>query len=245
MKKVAIFTEGHCELIFLRKLILNVFNYQNISLTCLEVVGDKQRQFPYKYEDPNYNINFELICVGNDTRVLSYIKDRYEGLIDLGFSMIIAIRDMYSKAYKKRVNHIDHSVIKSFIEGHQKTIKCFEKKGCHVQIHFSIMEFEAWLLSMPDLFPKIDQSLSIKNIKNQLGYDLTRISPEREFFHPTKELDKILNLIGKKYNKSQDQIESLIAHLDLSDYQQAAIDDKCPSFRDLYSKFLVLNKKAI
>jgi hypothetical protein len=65
-----------------------------------------------------------------------------------------------------------------------------------IQIHFyfAIMEFEAWLLAMYENFEKINSLLTIEFIKNNLGYDLSMIDPQIEFFKPSNEIRKILKI---------------------------------------------------
>lgn len=245
MIKIAVITEGHCELIFVRELILRIFNYQNIEFLCLRLSGNRQDNIPYEYLCPDPAIYFQIICVGNDTKVLSFIRDRYRSLLSSGFELIIALRDVYSEEYKKRSRTIDQIIIDELIKTHQETIDSFMTNGCHIQLHFSIMEYEAWLLSMPNLFAKLNPTLTTEFIQENLDYDLNAISPEITFFHPTTQLTEILGLSGISYDKSQNQMESIVGHLNLEDYQDAIKDNRCPSFESLFSKINNLSNEYV
>ena len=243
MKKIGVFTEGRSELIFTRDIILKLFKYEHISVECFVVNGSRQKEAPYPYITKNPDYYFQLVCIGNDEKVLSYIKYRYGSLIKSGFSMILAVRDMYSQEYKKRSNTIDQRISQNFIDQHLCTINTISLPQCSINLYFSIMEFEAWILSMPNLFSKIYSQLSVEMINQNLGFDLRNISPEREFFHPASIMSKIYSLIGEKYDKSISQIESIVGNISETDYEDAIFDDKCPSFCEFYNKIFSLTVK--
>ena len=75
------------------------------------------------------------------------------------------------------------------------------------------MELEAWLLAFKDLFVKLDKRLNNQYIEKKLGYHLEKIDPEKAFFHPTKQIEAILQLIQKSYNKSKEEVNSLLSHI--------------------------------
>ncbi len=52
MIKTAIFVEGQTELIFVRELLLKVFDFQNISLECFNLVTDSNLR-PAEYAFSN------------------------------------------------------------------------------------------------------------------------------------------------------------------------------------------------
>ncbi len=53
MKKIAIFTEGQGELIFMRWLLPGVLGYENVSFECMELYSDQIQTVPYKYSPTN------------------------------------------------------------------------------------------------------------------------------------------------------------------------------------------------
>ena len=86
--------------------------------------------------------------MGNDERVLDVIEENEEALFNNGFSKIIGLRDMHSKAYRKKSkNVIDDEVTQQFIEAVTTVIASMNNPD-KINFHFAIMELEAWWLSM-------------------------------------------------------------------------------------------------
>ncbi len=123
MRKVAIFTEGQGELIFIRYLLFKIIGYEHLSFECLELRSDKLFNVPHKFGSPNNaKVHFMIVNVGNDEKVLSAIAERETRLVKQGYDEIIGIRDMYSREYRKRANTVDQQVVESFIQAHDATI---------------------------------------------------------------------------------------------------------------------------
>jgi uncharacterized protein YegL len=74
---------------------------------------------PYEYKNPNAEVHFKIINVGNDEKVLDAIEENESQLLKQGFNKIIGLRDMYSKAYRKKSKKvIDNDVTRQFIEAY-------------------------------------------------------------------------------------------------------------------------------
>ncbi len=235
MRKVAIFTEGHSELIFVRHLLHLLFGYESLSFECFKLHAHDLQEQPYGYSPPDPDFYFLLVNVGNDSRVVSAIRDREAGLFSEGYEHIIGLRDMYSEEYCDRSQVRDDTVIQEFANSQNAVIA---KLGCpdKIQIHFAIMEFEAWLLAMYDLFQKIDRLLTVEHIDVELGFDLRNIDPEREFFHPTIQFGQILNLVGRRYGKSEDQLEGIVSKIVPEDLQMAVENHRCMTLASFLAK---------
>ena len=104
MRKVAIFTEGQSEQIFIRHLLLQVMDCSKISFRCLRLYAGRDIPAKYDYLNPNAEIHFLIVNVGQDEKVLSILKEREANLIRKGFDRIVGLRDMYSEEYSKRSN---------------------------------------------------------------------------------------------------------------------------------------------
>jgi hypothetical protein len=230
MRKVAIFTEGQGELIFVRHLLPQVIGYEHLSFECWALRSDSLFQVPHKHCSPKAIVHFLIVNVGSDERVVSAIQERHTRLVKQGFDEIIGLRDMYSRAYRKRARCVDSSIIESFIQAQQAVIRRMSHSE-KIRVFFAIMELEAWLLSMYDLFRKMDPRLTCAYIEDQLGFDLKTTDPETEFFHPANEFADILGLIGEKYNKSRDQMESILSHMVGADVDVAVKSGHCNSFK--------------
>ena len=97
-------------------------------------------------------------------------------------------------------------------------------------IIFSIMELEAWFLGMYNIFEKIDTRLSVEFIENQLKYNLKDIDPQNIFYKPSRELDRILSLIGLRYDKSFSIVEKITFIMEHEDFINALENGRCKSF---------------
>jgi hypothetical protein len=237
MKKIAIIVEGLSELIFTRELLLRIFSYENLSILCISIIGEGERQVPHPYSDKP-NIHFQIVNVGNDERVLSFIRERFNGLRNKGFEVIIGLRDIYSAEYTNRSNNVDDEIIKLIIDGNQVIIDNIQDRPRTIRMFYAIMEFEAWLLSMPKILSSFNPALTIEKINEEFGYDLSTIIPQKEFFHPTNQMKEILNLVNEKYNKSDDLMERLISYLDLDELINIINANKCPSLAIFYNDLL-------
>jgi len=236
MKKIAIFTEGQGELIFVRNLLPRVLGYENLKIECFELHSDQFRKTPYPIYHPDPLFHFLIVNVANDARVITAIREREQGLWKQGYEAIIGLRDMYSAAYRTLASEIDDSVTNKFIQGHEEAIIQTMVKPEKIQVYFAIMEFEAWLLAMYSLFAKIDPDLTVDFIAEKLDFNLKKISPQTEFFHPTNVVERIFRLVGKTYAKSRDEMESISNMIDDQDIRHALETGKCDSFASFWNR---------
>ncbi len=237
MKRIALFVEGQTEMVFLRSLLHWIFGY-NIHYICKElssynIIPWKHRE--YGKENPSPEFDFMIISVGGDGTLINAIYEREERLVEEGFEKIIGIKDMYSEEYKKyvRFKEIDDSVTQKFVEGMNKTISTM-KNTCRIEVHFAIMEIEAWFLMMHKVFERIDPALTVEYIKAKLEKDLRQIDPQKEFFKPASFVEQILGLCGVRYRKTLDDVNRIVSRLTETDIQDSLHSNKCQSFRDFY-----------
>ena len=230
MIKTAIFVEGQTELVFVRELLLKVFEYQRIALECYTLFTDSSF-IPAEYAFPNQEAEyfFQVINVGNDQSVLSRILRREEYMRHEGFVRIIGLRDMYSRQYREEAqNHkIDPILNQKFIVGARAQIK-----STNTYFSFAIMEVEAWLLGLRKVFAKMDERLTAEFIEEKLGFNLDTIDAEEAFFHPANQVNDLFGLIGKHYNKSKGDINAIVSHIAREDYFELLESDKCASFKE-------------
>lgn len=162
---------------------------------------------------------------------MSALREREERLFQVGYDKIIGLRDMYSEVYdRKSPGVINESVSNEFIENTKKVIDNMSKPDCIIFV-FAIMETEAWFLAMYNLFRKIEKTLSVEYIEEETGINLKNIDPQKEFYKPSNELNKIFQLIGRNYSKSENDIEMLCSQLELSDLSNAIENNRCEAFR--------------
>lgn len=237
MKKIAIFTEGQSELMFIRYLLLTIIDNSRLSYECIKLKSERTYHYPYiKYDSPDPDFYFIIINVGNDERVLSSIKEREEGLFGKGYHEIIGLRDMYCEVYDKRsTGRIDNGLSEQFINRSTNVISDMSNPEA-ISLFFSIMELEAWFLSMYNLFQKINPALTLEYIERECGYNLKNIDPQTNFYRPSNEIIRIMNLIGIDYDKHIEDIDRITNRMEGSDYTDAFENERCQNFMLFYQK---------
>ncbi|EDN70302.1 conserved hypothetical protein [Beggiatoa sp. PS] len=236
--KIAIFVEGQGEQIFLRNILFHLYDNSLLSFECVKFHDGRNEYAPYPFGNRQTSkIHFLIVNVGNDEKVLIVIKNMEENLLQKGgYSKIIGLRDMYSQKYKKLSNgKINNKITEKFIETHQSEIKKMSAPD-KIAFYFSIMEIESWWLSMFTLFEKIDSSLTVDAINETFGFKLDEIDPEKYFFHPSKELERILKSVGKPYDKKRSDVESITNHITPQEIEVGISNDRCSTLRTFYEE---------
>lgn len=232
MKRVVVITEGQTEVIFVRALLLRLFDPSKISFECITLNADKMQRVR-EYEGYCPEVHYEIINVQNDERVLAKIKEMEVSLVEKGrYDKIIGLRDMYSSEYDKRSHGvIDRNLTKQIMDEQNAIIAGMRYKSM-IRLHYCIMEIEAWFLSMYNLFQKIHSDLSADNIASKLGYDLRVIDPQEKFFKPSKNLSDIFELVGGEYKKKKSDVEGITSKMDIKDFENAREENRCSCFND-------------
>lgn len=232
-RKVAVFVEGQTELVFLRDYVQKHYRYDSskVGFECINLRGNTSQIFPHKWGDQNSEVFYQFINVGNDCSVLSKMKAYAPKMKNQGFGRIIGLRDMYSKSYRElnKKQEIDPKLNDEFICEADKQIL---KSACPeiMQIHFSIMEVEAWLLGMPQFMERLNRKLTPAHIKEATGIDIFA-DPETSYYHPSKELSTIFKSVGSIYDKHYSDISAISNCLFIEDYERLIQSGNCKSFR--------------
>jgi Domain of unknown function (DUF4276) len=236
MIKTAVFVEGQTELVFVRELLLRVFEANDISFRCFRL--HRQDTFPAEYDyraDQSSAFYFDLIEVGNDARVQSEIARRAGIYWRKNYFRILGLRDMYSQTYRKISSRISPEMNQRIIDAVSREISERVENPTKIYFHFAIMEVEAWLLGVRDFFEKLDPLLTNALIFKELGYDLAVLNPEDEFFHPANEFERILMLVRRSYDKSKGEINAFMSNLQKDDFIELIESGKCASFSGFYT----------
>jgi hypothetical protein len=237
LKKIAIFTEGQTELIFIRHFLLRIMDPSKISFECFELQTHIQSAVPFSHRNQYAEVHFLILDVHGDEGVVSSIKEREVSLFEKGYEKIIGLRDLYSDEYLKRSSVINDHISRLIIQKSCQTIgemRNFDR----IQLCFAIMEIEAWLLGMYTLFQKIEPLLTIDYIRQKLNIDLRTIDPQNSFFQPSREVDQIFHLCGREYKKKQGEVESICANIDISDLNAALENNRCNALKEFYHELI-------
>lgn len=239
-RKVAIFVEGQAEYIFVRDFLYAWYEYDAnvLGVDCYEFRANRTNDLPYpigSHDSENY---FQIYNVGNDRSVLSKMQKEAGRLKNAGFQLVVGLCDMFGDEYHKVVKDrsIDENINQRFVNGRRSIIA--DSPYCNImRFHFAIMEVEAWFIGMYQFLQKIDSSLTPKLILQKSGYDVT-LDPEKTFYHPAKVMDDIYHLVGKKYDKHDDDIYRITSSFLKEDYQNLITSGKCQSFANFAKDIL-------
>lgn len=238
MRKIAIFAEGQSEQIFVRHFLALTLGWEKISFQCLKLYADSMTKARFDHNNEHAEVHFLIVNVGNDERVLSVIKETEVSFLQKGYEKIIGLRDMYSEKYKKRsLGRIDENVTRAFIENADKAIEQMSEPD-RIKMLFAIMELEAWFLGMYSVFERLNSELTIEYIEKELGYNLSAIDPQTEFFRPADIVENIFSLIGERYKKSYDEIERICCKIEINDFHNAFEGGRCKSLKKFYEEML-------
>jgi hypothetical protein len=239
MRKVAIFTEGQSEQIFVRNLLLQTIDCSKVSFKCFKLYAGKTVPARFDFPNPNAEVSFLIVNVGQDEKVLSIIKEREKDLIRKGFVRILGLRDMYSDEYLKRSpKEINSSVIEAFIDGWNSTIQNMSDPS-KIKMHIAVMELEAWFLAIYHIFERKNSKLSVEYIESQLGINLNDIDPQTEFLKPSEEVNRIFQLVGLQYKKKEHDVESICSKINNDDIINVFENGRCSKFKDFYEELLI------
>ncbi len=231
MKKIAIFTEGQTELVFVRELLLRLADPSKLSIECLELLANNYHGVPYKYSSPTPEYHFLIVDVHGDEGVLSSIGDRAKQLVETGkYDKIIGLRDMYSGIYKElSPGVISNDVTQKVIDKTNIAINEIPYRD-RITLHFAIMETEAWFLGMYNVFQKCDRRLTTHHIMEKLGIDLVNTDPQTEFYHPADQINEIFELCTHGYRKRKGDTNLICTRMDSKDFENAVENNRCNSF---------------
>lgn len=202
-KKIAIFVEGQTEQIFVAKLLEEMAESKDIYIQIYKFKGTKSNRKPQLLEDRNiensrfFALLYDCTC---ESHVLSDIRSQHQSLTENNYTKIIGVRDLFPKLLE------DKQKVENGIKGF---IKPLNKNGIPIAMILAIMEVEAWFLAEHNFFSKIDKRLTYEFIFKNHGVDLINIDVET-IPHPSDDLDKIYQLIGREYKKTKEQVTEIV-----------------------------------
>ena len=204
MKKYAYFVEGQTERIFLEHFLTSYFTYPTAVADSKKMIGDNIITIRTNNILDETDYYFLIYDVGNDERVSSKMMENAKNMVEnQNYDRIFGLRDLYPSEKSKK-----YQLINKTKEEFKKT-----RHGDKLKLIFAIMEIEAWFLADADVFSKINGTLTIDYIRDQIGIDLSNNNPE-DLNKPSSVIDKIFKLVGGKYDKSTDDCYNVISRLD-------------------------------
>lgn len=231
---MGVVVEGKSELIYVRNLLRQLLDASELSFQCFQLDGDDLKVARYSQINKKARTHFVIINVGNDEKVVSFIRENEVQLFSRGYIKIIGLRDMYSQVYGKLSRgRIDDKITEQITDSHNRVILEF-RNNLNIKLYFSIMEIESWWITMTTLFLKIDGRLTSEYIERKLKVDIEKINPETHFYKPSAFIKKIFKLIGRTYGKTTSDVESITSKIDKNDLEKGLTKDS-RSFKEFHT----------
>ena len=233
--KVAIYVEGITEAGFVYRLIGEKYQWDwtKVQIECLNLNPHDAANDLRDFGSDDASDYFLIYDSGSDTSVVSDIRGRFQGHMDQGFDKVVGLRDVYSESYIDLYGrNINQQNIEDFIKDIQEPLEELDKTG-FIRVRFAVMETEAWLLALSEVFQKIDNSLDADGLITKAGFDV-KSDPQTAYFHPYAKLEDIFNSIGKSYSKHWREIKEIVFKLKWTDFESLYDSGKCQSFREFH-----------
>lgn len=218
MHRLAIFVEGHTELQFIERLLLEVAGRNHILIEKNRVSGGKKTPINISILEsprPASGEKFYVLLMdcGGDQQVSKRIHQQHKYLSEKNYTKIIGIRDVRPDFSRADISSLEVNL--------KKYIKT---SLIPVEFILSILEIEAWFLSEFNHFSKINPAITIASIEGALGFN-----PEKDDLSlredPATDLKNVYALGGETYEKGGD--EKTLNALDYS-FIYLELKDKIP-----------------
>ena len=230
--KVAIYVEGITEAGFVYQLIGEKYkwNWIDFRLECLHLEPEKAGDDLRDYGDKNSENYYLIYDSCSDGSVSSVMLQRFEGHRQNGYDKVVGLRDVFSDRYFDIYgrNTIKQNVDR-FIKDMQDALLEYDNSG-FVNLRFAVMETEAWLLAMSDVFSRIDKRIDVKWLLDKVEINVAD-NPEDAYVHPYSNLEDIYKSISRTYSKHWQEIKEIVFKLNWNDFVILYQSGKCNSFR--------------
>jgi hypothetical protein len=232
MRKIAIFVEGQTELLFVDRLVQEIAKHSGLAIEHAEGWGGASRARRWNVlkrhkVQPYHEYYMLIVNCGGDSKVKSDILERYHGLKESGYSVILGLRDVYGQFRYEDVTRL-RLELNTGLPRSEPT----------VELLLAIMEIEAWLLAEHTHFARMSPELTPKRIQDKLHFDLERDDLQKRW-HPAEDLDRIYQIAGLRYTKQRANLERT---LELIDYNYF-ISHAARRFRDAERLIEVLSNQ--
>lgn len=189
MRKLAVFVEGHTELVFMEKLVVELAGYHQVHIARQVLHGDQIRQL-YSVGVEPANAEFFVLIVNceSDGKVKSAILERTQGLQAQGYELVLGVRDVYPNK---------HAELEKLRNGMSAGL---DAQPVATHIVLAVMEVEAWFIGESTHFQRVDPALTPAYIKATHGIDVEDASVET-IRHPATTLGLIYRSVGRDYKR--------------------------------------------
>lgn len=233
--KIAIYVEGITEAGFVYQLIKEKYQNQwtEFRLECSNLDPKSAEKDLWDYGDENSENYFLIFDSCSDGSVSSDMLARFENHRKNGFDKVVGLRDVYSDRY---TDLYEQSMLEEDVEAFKENMRAVLQEhdpDGYMQLRFAIMETEAWLLAVSDVFGRIDSKVDADWLLNKVGINVSN-DPEKTVFHPFKKMKEIYASISRSYDKHWPEIKEIVFKLTWNDFDNLYHSGKCNSFKEFY-----------
>lgn len=197
--KIAIFVEGRTELELVVRILEAMCGSRGVKITTL-IQRNGQLHF-LKIRGNDGTVAAMVANCSSDGQVKTQIVDRYQSLVDAGYTHIIGLRDLYPIE-----KHDFNRLVITMKAGLPNT-------PVPVEIVIAVNEVESWFIDELSHFQRIHNALTVTRIVAS-GFDIINTFGDA-WDHPAEVLHEIYRLEGLSYRKRSSQIDRTINALDI------------------------------
>lgn len=198
MTKVAVFVEGLTETELTVELLISLCGRRGITIDLHKQSGGTL----HFLESRGANGAALSALVANcstDGQVKTQIRDRYASLVAQGYTRIVGVRDVYP-----------------FLRSEIQALEAAKQVGLPagpvpIDLHFAVMEVEAWFLDEITHFERIHAGLTVSRLA-AAGFDVANCQGDT-WDHPAATLNAIYQLEGRAWRKTGDHIRRTVQAL--------------------------------
>lgn len=238
--KYAVYVEGLSELLFVADLLQKYSNYDpgQCGFLCVNSMADSYDRLNHPQQGDDSSANYyQIVNVNNDNRVLSKLNKDIPGLIQQGYNVIIALKDVFGDAYERVMNNQPMINRARITQLHGLQVNSVNSRGSDFRLHYAIMEYEAWMLALMEQYI-VCHTQNLPTICGQIGVDISTIDPEIAIYHPYPLARKIYQVCGEDYHKHGKESFSFLSTLTMNDYERLRYSGRCASFSKLVDSLL-------
>ncbi len=205
MVKIGIFVEGQTERIFVVRFLSEFLGGEHkFSRIERKNLGSKGTILLTKRDFPKAKYYILIFDSAGDGNVIPTLRDRAENMVNKeGYHYLLAVEDLYDRPKNKK-----KKVEQSFVNA----VSHFSFRD-KLSFILAIMEIEAWFIADYNIFCRIGKIATPEFIKNKLNIDLINQNPESHR-HPSEIVNKIYNLFGQQYKKTEKQSYEIVNNID-------------------------------
>lgn len=194
MNRLAIFTEGETEQLFVEWLVREMISAPHLHIELRAARGGRSTRRRTRIveavaDNPELKYYVLIVDCGGDGAVKSRILEEYQNLARYGYKALIGLRD----APKQRAD------IPRLQQGLPEGVPMAPVPVVFV---LAIMEIEAWFLAEHTHFPRIHERLTSALIHAELGFDPSA-DDMRLRDRPAHDLNAAYQLVGERYQKGR------------------------------------------